>query len=151
MSNICINHSGCVCSDESLVEESRTFESRLQSLLHDTIQESESSMEVQASSHSPCYDAKKAAWCDFMLLPDLCLMIIEKTPSFVFALDAERVDVAARRPELLQRPLLNQSSRSAYVWYSAASVWMRCQTTWGFFFNNVNTLINCWHIFAEWD
>nr|XP_020449623.1 inhibitor of nuclear factor kappa-B kinase subunit beta [Monopterus albus] len=30
--------------DESLVEESRTFESRLQSLLHDTIQESESSM-----------------------------------------------------------------------------------------------------------
>ncbi|XP_071379994.1 inhibitor of nuclear factor kappa-B kinase subunit beta [Centroberyx affinis] len=32
--------------DESLVEESRTFESRLQSLLHDTIQESESSMEV---------------------------------------------------------------------------------------------------------
>uniref|UniRef100_A0A3Q2XMG4 IkappaB kinase n=1 Tax=Hippocampus comes TaxID=109280 RepID=A0A3Q2XMG4_HIPCM len=32
--------------DESLVEESRTFESRLQSLLHDTIQESESSMEM---------------------------------------------------------------------------------------------------------
>ncbi|XP_041856312.1 inhibitor of nuclear factor kappa-B kinase subunit beta [Melanotaenia boesemani] len=32
--------------DESLVEESRTFESRLQSLLHDTIQESENSMEV---------------------------------------------------------------------------------------------------------
>ncbi|XP_037633705.1 inhibitor of nuclear factor kappa-B kinase subunit beta [Sebastes umbrosus] len=32
--------------DESLVEESRTFESRLQSLLHDTIQESESSMDV---------------------------------------------------------------------------------------------------------
>lgn len=30
--------------DESLVEESREFESRLQSLLHDTIQESESSM-----------------------------------------------------------------------------------------------------------
>lgn len=35
-----------VCRDESLVEESRTFESRLQSLLHETIQESESSMEV---------------------------------------------------------------------------------------------------------
>ncbi|KAM3867934.1 inhibitor of nuclear factor kappa-B kinase subunit beta [Diretmus argenteus] len=32
--------------DESLVEESRTFESRLQSLLHDTIQESESSVEM---------------------------------------------------------------------------------------------------------
>nr|XP_046243921.1 inhibitor of nuclear factor kappa-B kinase subunit beta [Scatophagus argus] len=32
--------------DESLVEESRTFESRLQSLLHETIQESESSMEM---------------------------------------------------------------------------------------------------------
>lgn len=32
--------------DESLVEESRTFESRFQSLLHDTIQESESSMEM---------------------------------------------------------------------------------------------------------
>uniref|UniRef100_A0A7N6B7B7 IkappaB kinase n=1 Tax=Anabas testudineus TaxID=64144 RepID=A0A7N6B7B7_ANATE len=32
--------------DEPLVEESRTFESRLQSLLHDTIQESESSMEM---------------------------------------------------------------------------------------------------------
>ncbi|CAI5649771.1 unnamed protein product [Oreochromis niloticus] len=32
--------------DESLVEENRTFESRLQSLLHDTIQESESSMEM---------------------------------------------------------------------------------------------------------
>lgn len=32
--------------DESLVEESRTFESRLQSLLHDTIQESESSMDM---------------------------------------------------------------------------------------------------------
>ncbi|CAG5924640.1 unnamed protein product [Menidia menidia] len=32
--------------DESLVEESRTFESRLQSLLQDTIQESESSMEM---------------------------------------------------------------------------------------------------------
>ncbi|KAG7221416.1 hypothetical protein INR49_017292 [Caranx melampygus] len=32
--------------DESLVEQSRTFESRLQSLLHDTIQESESSMEM---------------------------------------------------------------------------------------------------------
>ncbi|XP_073323023.1 inhibitor of nuclear factor kappa-B kinase subunit beta [Pagrus major] len=32
--------------DESLVEESRTFESRLQSMLHDTIQESESSMEM---------------------------------------------------------------------------------------------------------
>ncbi|XP_061674576.1 inhibitor of nuclear factor kappa-B kinase subunit beta-like [Syngnathoides biaculeatus] len=32
--------------DESLVEESRTFESRLQSLLHDTIQESESRMEM---------------------------------------------------------------------------------------------------------
>ncbi|KAE8291863.1 Inhibitor of nuclear factor kappa-B kinase subunit beta [Larimichthys crocea] len=32
--------------DESLVEESRTFESRLQSLLHDTIQESENSMEM---------------------------------------------------------------------------------------------------------
>ncbi|XP_044232061.1 inhibitor of nuclear factor kappa-B kinase subunit beta [Thunnus albacares] len=32
--------------DESLVEESRTFESRLQSLLHDTIQESDSSMEM---------------------------------------------------------------------------------------------------------
>uniref|UniRef100_A0A3B3DPQ5 IkappaB kinase n=1 Tax=Oryzias melastigma TaxID=30732 RepID=A0A3B3DPQ5_ORYME len=36
----------CVCSDESLLEESKTFESRLQSLLHTTIQESESSMEV---------------------------------------------------------------------------------------------------------
>ncbi|KAK2901884.1 inhibitor of nuclear factor kappa-B kinase subunit beta isoform X1 [Channa argus] len=32
--------------DESLVEESKTFENRLQSLLHDTIQESESSMEM---------------------------------------------------------------------------------------------------------
>ncbi|XP_026176556.1 inhibitor of nuclear factor kappa-B kinase subunit beta [Mastacembelus armatus] len=32
--------------DESLVEENKTFESRLQSLLHDTIQESESSMEM---------------------------------------------------------------------------------------------------------
>ncbi|XP_029915247.1 inhibitor of nuclear factor kappa-B kinase subunit beta [Myripristis murdjan] len=32
--------------DESLVEESRTFESRLQSLLHETIQESESSVEM---------------------------------------------------------------------------------------------------------
>ncbi|KAM4616407.1 inhibitor of nuclear factor kappa-B kinase subunit beta [Polymixia lowei] len=32
--------------DESLAEESRTFESRLQSLLNDTIQESESSMEM---------------------------------------------------------------------------------------------------------
>lgn len=32
--------------DESLVEESRTFGSRLQSLLHDTIQESENSMEM---------------------------------------------------------------------------------------------------------
>ncbi|KAK1893115.1 Inhibitor of nuclear factor kappa-B kinase subunit beta [Dissostichus eleginoides] len=32
--------------DESLVEESRTFESRLQSLLNDTIQESESSMDM---------------------------------------------------------------------------------------------------------
>eukprot|EP00066_Takifugu_rubripes_P008645 XP_003974973.1 PREDICTED: inhibitor of nuclear factor kappa-B kinase subunit beta [Takifugu rubripes] len=32
--------------DESLAEESRTFESRLQSLLHDTIQESETSMEM---------------------------------------------------------------------------------------------------------
>ncbi|XP_070689854.1 inhibitor of nuclear factor kappa-B kinase subunit beta [Pempheris klunzingeri] len=32
--------------DESLVEESRTFESRLQSLLHDTIQESDNSMEM---------------------------------------------------------------------------------------------------------
>ncbi|XP_040010883.1 inhibitor of nuclear factor kappa-B kinase subunit beta isoform X1 [Xiphias gladius] len=32
--------------DESLVEQSRTFESRLQSLLHDTIQESENSMEM---------------------------------------------------------------------------------------------------------
>lgn len=40
---------GFVCSDESLVEESRTFETRLQSLLHDTIQESESSMEVRHS------------------------------------------------------------------------------------------------------
>uniref|UniRef100_A0A674ME13 IkappaB kinase n=1 Tax=Takifugu rubripes TaxID=31033 RepID=A0A674ME13_TAKRU len=36
-------------SDESLAEESRTFESRLQSLLHDTIQESETSMEVRRS------------------------------------------------------------------------------------------------------
>lgn len=43
------NGFGCVCSDESLVEESRTFESRLQSLLHDTIQESQSSMEVRHS------------------------------------------------------------------------------------------------------
>ncbi|XP_061784932.1 inhibitor of nuclear factor kappa-B kinase subunit beta isoform X1 [Nerophis lumbriciformis] len=32
--------------DESLVEENKNFESRLQSLLHDTIQESESSMEM---------------------------------------------------------------------------------------------------------
>ena len=32
--------------DEPLVEESRMFESRLQCLLNDTIQESESSMEV---------------------------------------------------------------------------------------------------------
>ncbi|XP_040897502.1 inhibitor of nuclear factor kappa-B kinase subunit beta isoform X2 [Toxotes jaculatrix] len=32
--------------DESLVEQSRTFESRLQSLLHDTIQESENNMEM---------------------------------------------------------------------------------------------------------
>lgn len=32
--------------DESLVEESRTFESRFQSLLHDTIQETESSMDM---------------------------------------------------------------------------------------------------------
>lgn len=32
--------------DESLVEESRTFESRLQSLLHDTIHESENSVEM---------------------------------------------------------------------------------------------------------
>lgn len=47
--NIWPNGFGCVCSDESLVEESRTFESRLQSLLHDTIQESESSMEVRHS------------------------------------------------------------------------------------------------------
>uniref|UniRef100_A0A3B4B1B0 IkappaB kinase n=1 Tax=Periophthalmus magnuspinnatus TaxID=409849 RepID=A0A3B4B1B0_9GOBI len=37
-------------TDESLVEESRTFESRLQSLLQDTIQESESSMEVSSIS-----------------------------------------------------------------------------------------------------
>uniref|UniRef100_A0A7N6BKS3 IkappaB kinase n=1 Tax=Anabas testudineus TaxID=64144 RepID=A0A7N6BKS3_ANATE len=49
---MCMNHFGCVCSDEPLVEESRTFESRLQSLLHDTIQESESSMEVHTHSHS---------------------------------------------------------------------------------------------------
>ncbi|XP_034547420.1 inhibitor of nuclear factor kappa-B kinase subunit beta [Notolabrus celidotus] len=34
--------------DESLVEESRTFESRLQSLLNDTIQESESSVEMMS-------------------------------------------------------------------------------------------------------
>lgn len=34
--------------DESLVEESRTFESRLQSLLHDTIEESENSMEMMS-------------------------------------------------------------------------------------------------------
>lgn len=53
MSNTCLNHFGCVCSDESLVEESRTFESRLQSLLHDTIQESESSMEVQRTGAHP--------------------------------------------------------------------------------------------------
>lgn len=51
MSTIWMNHSGCVCSDESLVEESRTFESRLQSLLHDTIQESENSMEVHTKQH----------------------------------------------------------------------------------------------------
>uniref|UniRef100_A0A8C5ETY4 IkappaB kinase n=1 Tax=Gouania willdenowi TaxID=441366 RepID=A0A8C5ETY4_GOUWI len=36
----------CVCRDESLVEESRTFQSRLQSLLDSTIQETENSMEV---------------------------------------------------------------------------------------------------------
>lgn len=47
--NIWCNGFGCVCSDESLVEESRTFESRLQSLLHDTIQESESNVEVRHS------------------------------------------------------------------------------------------------------
>uniref|UniRef100_A0A8C2ZNI8 IkappaB kinase n=1 Tax=Cyclopterus lumpus TaxID=8103 RepID=A0A8C2ZNI8_CYCLU len=35
-------------ADESLVEESRAFEGRLQSLLHDTIQDSQSSMEVLA-------------------------------------------------------------------------------------------------------
>ncbi|TNN66821.1 Inhibitor of nuclear factor kappa-B kinase subunit beta [Liparis tanakae] len=37
---------GLPTPDESLVEESRTFEGRLQSLLHDTIQDSQSSMEV---------------------------------------------------------------------------------------------------------
>lgn len=59
MSNICMNHFGCVCSDESLVEESRTFESRLQSLLHDTIQESENSMEVRTCSHSSSSGAEQ--------------------------------------------------------------------------------------------
>lgn len=71
-----MNHFGCVCSDESLVEESRTFESRLQSLLHDTIQESESSMEVQASSHLLFSDGKK----DLMPLPELCVMIKRHHP-----------------------------------------------------------------------
>uniref|UniRef100_A0A665X6Q0 IkappaB kinase n=1 Tax=Echeneis naucrates TaxID=173247 RepID=A0A665X6Q0_ECHNA len=38
--------------DESLVEQSRTFESRLQSLLQNTIQESENSMEVRILPHT---------------------------------------------------------------------------------------------------
>uniref|UniRef100_A0A665X6Q3 IkappaB kinase n=1 Tax=Echeneis naucrates TaxID=173247 RepID=A0A665X6Q3_ECHNA len=46
------SHFGCVCSDESLVEQSRTFESRLQSLLQNTIQESENSMEVRILPHT---------------------------------------------------------------------------------------------------
>uniref|UniRef100_A0A8C4ELM7 IkappaB kinase n=1 Tax=Dicentrarchus labrax TaxID=13489 RepID=A0A8C4ELM7_DICLA len=61
--NICMNLFGCVCSDESLVEESRTFESRLQSLLHDTIQESESSMEVHKFSQSSCSDNEGVVHC----------------------------------------------------------------------------------------
>uniref|UniRef100_A0A8C4GNA5 IkappaB kinase n=1 Tax=Dicentrarchus labrax TaxID=13489 RepID=A0A8C4GNA5_DICLA len=47
----------------SLVEESRTFESRLQSLLHDTIQESESSMEVHKFSQSSCSDNEGVVHC----------------------------------------------------------------------------------------
>uniref|UniRef100_A0A4W5MAX1 IkappaB kinase n=1 Tax=Hucho hucho TaxID=62062 RepID=A0A4W5MAX1_9TELE len=45
----------CVCfRDESLlvIEESRTFESRLQSLIQDTIQESESDMQVHTHTHT---------------------------------------------------------------------------------------------------
>lgn len=64
---ICLNHFGCVCSDESLVEESRTFESRFQSLLHDTIQESESSMEVQ-HPHT-CHDAKQLSAVVYWVFP----------------------------------------------------------------------------------
>lgn len=59
-----MNNFGCVCSDESLVEESRTFESRLQSLLHDTIQESESSMEVCKQMHSSCMEV----FCDYYFI-----------------------------------------------------------------------------------
>uniref|UniRef100_A0A7N8YMH6 IkappaB kinase n=1 Tax=Mastacembelus armatus TaxID=205130 RepID=A0A7N8YMH6_9TELE len=106
----CMNHVGCVCSDESLVEENKTFESRLQSLLHDTIQESESSMEVryihahtpshQATyfplhqlSHSSCSDAEQLpvmVYDQFIVaVVIICDDSLKKKKTFVFVLDVE--------------------------------------------------------------
>lgn len=138
-----MNHSGCVCSDESLVEESRTFESRFQSLLHDTIQESENSMEVRARSRSLAPNntfltlllswCRAAAWWSLCCFStnDVWWLLKKHHPAFVFVPDVEWVDVAAWKPEFLQWPLLNWVSFFAHMWSSAASVWMGCQTTRG--------------------
>uniref|UniRef100_A0A7N9AWJ3 IkappaB kinase n=1 Tax=Mastacembelus armatus TaxID=205130 RepID=A0A7N9AWJ3_9TELE len=97
-------------NDESLVEENKTFESRLQSLLHDTIQESESSMEVryihahtpshQATyfplhqlSHSSCSDAEQLpvmVYDQFIVaVVIICDDSLKKKKTFVFVLDVE--------------------------------------------------------------
>uniref|UniRef100_A0AAZ3RGK1 IkappaB kinase n=1 Tax=Oncorhynchus tshawytscha TaxID=74940 RepID=A0AAZ3RGK1_ONCTS len=71
----------CVCfRDESLlvIEESRTFESRLQSLIQETIQESESDMQVRTHTHTHTHTHTQS--CD--TTGCLCLLV------------AERVDVA---------------------------------------------------------
>lgn len=143
MSNTCLNHFGCVCSDESLVEESRTFESRLQSLLHDTIQESESSMEVQPTRarHVMMQTGRvvRLVGC-FFFLCQACAV----TPPF----SCPRCSASGRGcVEARISPVTSLSWLTffAYIWYFTASVWTGYQTTWSVL-NNVNSCRHIWLI-----
>lgn len=87
-----------------------------------------------------------AACCVLLFFHELCVVTVKKTLPFV-VLDVERVDVAAWRPEFLQWPLLSWVSWFACMWYSTASVWMGCQSTWGVF-SSVTRVITAGTLFA---
>lgn len=141
MSNTCLNHFGCVCSDESLVEESRTFESRLQSLLHDTIQESESSMEVQhtRARHVMMQTGRVVRFVGFFFMSGMC------GDAAFFCPRCSASGRGCVEDRISPVTSLSWLPFFAYIWCFTASVWTGYQTTWSVL-NNVNSCRHIWLI-----